>query len=43
MLTDDAPVVPLTNGKPAVLVSARIGNYQDSPYDGPVLSHMWVQ
>jgi YVTN family beta-propeller protein len=42
-LTDEAPVVATDNPRRVVLVSARVGNYQDNPYYGPVLSQMWVR
>jgi YVTN family beta-propeller protein len=42
-LTDEAPFVATANPKRVVMVSARVGNYQDNPYYGPVLSQMWVR
>ena len=43
LITDDAPVVALGNLKPSVFVSSRVGNYQSSPWVGPLLSQMWVR
>jgi YVTN family beta-propeller protein len=44
VVTDQAPWVPILNLGGSVFVSARAGNYQDSPYyGGPLLDQMWVQ
>jgi YVTN family beta-propeller protein len=44
LVTDQAPWVPILNLRDSVFVSARAGNYQDSPYyGGPLLDQMWVQ
>ncbi len=44
LVTDQAPWVPILNLGGSVFVSARAGNYQDSPYyAGPLLDQMWVQ
>ena len=44
LVTDQAPWVPILNLGASVFVSARTGNYQDSPYyGGPLLDQMWVQ
>jgi YVTN family beta-propeller protein len=44
LVTEQAPWVPLLNLGGSVFVSARAGNYQDSPYyGGPLLDQMWVQ
>jgi YVTN family beta-propeller protein len=44
LVTGQAPWVPILNGGGGVFVSARAGNYQDSPYyGGPLLDQMWVQ
>jgi len=43
-VTDQAPWVPILNLSECVFVSARAGNYQDSPYyGGPLLDQMWVR
>jgi len=33
----------LGNLTPSVFVSSRVGNYQSSPWVGPLLSQMWVK
>jgi len=44
LVTGQAPWVPILNIGGSVFVSARAGNYQDSPYyGGPLLDQMWVQ
>jgi YVTN family beta-propeller protein len=42
-VTDQAPWVPINSFVPAKFVSARIGNYQQSPIVGPLLDEMWVR
>ena len=43
-LTDQAPWVPVFDESFSTgFVSARIGNYQDSPFYGPLLDQMWVR
>jgi peptide/nickel transport system substrate-binding protein len=44
LVTGQAPWVPILNFSGSVFVSARAGNYQDSPYyGGSLLDQMWVQ
>jgi YVTN family beta-propeller protein len=44
VVTDQAPWVPIFNRSETWFVSARVGNYQDSPYyTGPLLDQMWVR
>jgi YVTN family beta-propeller protein len=43
IVTDQAPWVSIFNESPTVFVSARAGNYQESPYYGPVLDQIWVR
>jgi peptide/nickel transport system substrate-binding protein len=44
VVTDQAPWVPIFNRSESWFVSARVGNYQDSPYyTGPLLDQMWVR
>ena len=44
MVTDQAPWVPVFDESFSTgFVSARIGNYQDSPFYGPLLDQMWVR
>ena len=44
VVTDQAPWVPVFNRSETWFVSARVGNYQDSPYyTGPLLDQMWVR
>ena len=38
-----APWVPLFNPRLPDLTSARVGNYQDSPYGYALLDQMWVR
>ncbi len=42
-IADAAPVVPLVNRRTVVLVSGRVGNYQQHPLWGPLLDQLWVQ
>ena len=44
-VTDQAPWVPILNQSEfAFFVSARVGNYQDSPsYFGPLLDQIWIR
>ena len=43
-VTDRAPLVPVLNASFTVFVSARVGNYQESPsYGGPLLDQIWVR
>jgi peptide/nickel transport system substrate-binding protein len=43
-LTDDAPLVPMTNLVDWWVTSERVGNYQNGGQDyGPLLSQLWVQ
>ena len=42
-LADAAPAVPLVNRRTAVLVSRRVGNYQQHPLYGPLLDQLWVR
>ena len=44
IVTDQAPFVPILSVSTAVFVSARVGNYQESPYYyGPLLDQIWIQ
>jgi peptide/nickel transport system substrate-binding protein len=44
IVTDQAPWVPILTGATTVFVSARVGNYQESPYYyGPLLDQIWIQ
>jgi ABC-type transport system substrate-binding protein len=43
LATDQAPLIPLYNAGDAAFVSARVGDYQDSPEYGPLLDQMWVR
>jgi ABC-type transport system substrate-binding protein/DNA-binding beta-propeller fold protein YncE len=43
IVTDQAPYVPVDNGRTAGFVSSRAGNYQASPGYGPLLDQMWVR
>jgi len=43
IVTDQAPWVPIFNQAATSFVSARIGNYQESPNYGPLLDQMWVR
>jgi peptide/nickel transport system substrate-binding protein len=43
-ITDQAPLVPVLNTSFTVFVSARAGNYQQSPsYGGPLLDQIWIR
>jgi ABC-type oligopeptide transport system substrate-binding subunit len=42
-LVDLSFVVPLANDATPTFVSKRVGNYQSSQFNGPVLSQMWVK
>ena len=44
IVTDQAPWVPVLNASYTVFVSARVGNYQESPsYGGPLLDQIWIR
>jgi YVTN family beta-propeller protein len=43
IVTDQAPWVPIFNQAPTTFVSARIGNFQESPEYGPLIDQMWVR
>jgi hypothetical protein len=43
IVTDHAPWIPIFNESPTAFVSARVGNYQESPYHGPLLDQMWAR
>jgi peptide/nickel transport system substrate-binding protein len=43
IVTDQAPWVPVLSQGATTLVSARIGNFQESPIYGPLLDQMWVR
>ena len=42
IVTDQAPWVPILNQASTEFVSARIGNFQESPIYGSLLDQMWV-
>ena len=42
-VTDQAPWVPILNQAATTFVSARIGNFQESPIYGPLLDQLWVR
>jgi YVTN family beta-propeller protein len=42
-LADLSYVVPLSNDVTPTFVSERVGNYQSSQFNGPVLSQMWIK
>ena len=43
-ITDQAPLAPVLNTSFTVFVSARVGNYQESPsYGGPLLDQIWIR
>jgi YVTN family beta-propeller protein len=42
-VTDQAPWVPILSFGDTTFVSARAGNYQESPIYGPLLGQMWVR
>jgi peptide/nickel transport system substrate-binding protein len=43
VVTGQAPWVPIFNRSATVFVSARVGNYQESPVYGPLLDQIWVR
>jgi YVTN family beta-propeller protein len=44
IVTDQAPWVPVDNSSTSAgFVSARVGNYQDSPFYGPLVDQMWLR
>ena len=44
IVTNQAPWAPVSNSTLSVgFVSARVGNYQDSPFYGPLVDQMWVR
>jgi peptide/nickel transport system substrate-binding protein len=43
IVTNHAPWVPIFNQSLTVFVSARVGNYQESPVYGPLLDQIWVR
>jgi YVTN family beta-propeller protein len=44
MVTDQAPWLPVFDESFSTgFVSSRVGNYQDSPFYGPLLDQMWVR
>jgi peptide/nickel transport system substrate-binding protein len=43
VVTRQAPWVPIFNRSATVFVSARAGNYQESPVYGPLLDQIWVR
>jgi ABC-type oligopeptide transport system substrate-binding subunit len=44
VVTGQAPWVPIFNQSwPGYFVSARVGNYQESPSTGPLLDQIWLQ
>jgi ABC-type transport system substrate-binding protein len=43
IVTNQAPWVPISNTSPTAFVSARVRNYQESPYYGPLLDQAWVR
>ena len=43
IVTDQAPWVPILSQGSTAFVSARTGNYQESPIYGPLLDQMWVR
>jgi peptide/nickel transport system substrate-binding protein len=43
-VTDQAPLAAVLNTSSTVFVSARVGNYQESPsYGGPLLDQIWIR
>jgi len=42
-VTDEAPIVPYGSSIEPFLLSTRLGNFQFSPYTGPLLSQAWVK
>ena len=43
IVTDQAPWVPILSFGSTTFVSARIGNFQESPISGPLYDQMWVR
>src|SRR6516225_10215706 len=43
VVTGQAPWVPIYNRSSTMFVSARVGNYQESPVYGPLLDQIWVR
>jgi YVTN family beta-propeller protein len=43
IVTDQAPWVPILSFGDTTFVSARTGNYQESPIYGPLFDQMWVR
>jgi len=44
LVTNQAPLAPIDNSSTSAgFVSARVGNYQDSPFYGPLVDQMWVR
>ena len=43
IVTDQAPWVPILSFGDTAFVSARTGNYQESPINGPLFDQMWVR
>jgi YVTN family beta-propeller protein len=43
LVTDQAPWAPLFSWGSTVLLSSRVGNYQESPEYGPLLDQLWVR
>ena len=43
IVTDQAPWVPILSFGDTTFVSARTGNYQESPISGPLFDQMWVR
>jgi len=43
IVTGQAPWVPIYDRSSTMFVSARVGNYQESPVYGPLLDQIWVR
>jgi len=43
IVTNQAPWAPVFNESTTVFVSARVGNYQASPFYGPLLDQIWIR
>jgi YVTN family beta-propeller protein len=43
IVTNQAPWAPVYDEATTVFVSARVGNYQASPFSGPLLDQIWVR
>jgi YVTN family beta-propeller protein len=43
LVTNQAPWAPVSNSSSAGFVSARVGNYQESAFYGPLVDQMWVR